>query len=130
MKQLMLILPLIVLAGCASNVSLKDDLNVTHAVGTLTLSWLHPNSMEVMMDGKRYVGEWDSERCLNVECRGDYSNLPTVHRRHIRHGQATLKSREGDRMDCEWASHPPEVEGTCRTQDGRAFLLVEARPTK
>ena len=63
MKRLMLILPLIAMAGCSSNVALKDDSNTTQAVGTLTLTWLQPNSMEVMLDGKRYVGEWDSERC-------------------------------------------------------------------
>lgn len=130
MKRLMLILPLIVLAGCAFNVALKDNSNVTQAVGTLTLTWLHQNSMEVMMDGKRYLGEWDSERCLNVECRGAYGNVSKVHRRHIDKGLAVLKTREGDRMDCEWVSHLPDVQGTCRTQDGRAFLLVEARPTK
>ena len=55
MKRLMLILPLIAMAGCSSNVALKDDSNTTQAVGTLTLTWLQPNSMEVMLDGKRYV---------------------------------------------------------------------------
>jgi hypothetical protein len=33
-------------------------------------------------------------------------------------------------MDCEWVSHLPDVQGTCRTQDGRVFRLVEAKPTK
>jgi hypothetical protein len=43
MRRLMLILPLIALAGCASNVALKDDSNdATQAVGTLTLTWLQP----------------------------------------------------------------------------------------
>ncbi|MDP2433232.1 MAG: hypothetical protein Q8O33_14570 [Pseudomonadota bacterium] len=130
MKRLMLILPLIALAGCASNVALKDASDATRAMGTLTLTWLHSNTMEVTLDGKRYVGEWDSERCFNVECRGDYSNVTKVHRRHIREGLAVLKTKEGDRMDCEWVSHLPDVKGTCRTQDGRTFRLEEAKPTK
>jgi hypothetical protein len=130
MKRLMLILPLVALAGCASNVALKDDSNATQAMGTLTLTWLQPNAMEVTLDGKRYVGEWDSERCFNAECRGAYSYVPRIHRRHIDKGQATLKTREGDRMDCEWVSHLPDVKGTCRTQDGRMFRLEEAKPTK
>lgn len=130
MKRLMLILPLLALAGCASNVALKDDSNATQAVGTLTLTWLQPNSMEVTLDGKRYVGEWDSERCLDAECRGAYRAMSKVHRRHIREGQAVLKTKEGDRMDCEWVSHLPDVKGTCRSQDGRTFRLEEAKPTK
>ncbi len=130
MKRLMLILPLVALAGCASNVALKNDSNVTQAMGTLTLTWLQQNSMEVMLDGKRYVGEWDSDRCLNVECRGAYSTMSKVHRRHIKEGQAVLKTKEEDRMDCKWVSHLPDVKGTCRTQDGRVFRLEEAMPVK
>ncbi len=129
MKLLMLILPLVALVGCASNVALKDASDATQAIGTLTLSWLHPNSMEVMLDGKRYVGEWNNERCLNVECRGVYRNVLRVHRKHIYKGQATLKSKDEDRMECEWVSHRPDVRGTCRTQDGRVFRLEEAKPT-
>jgi hypothetical protein len=130
MKHLMLILPLVALAGCASNVALKDARDATQAMGTLTLTWLHSNTMEVTLDGKRYEGEWDSERCLDVECRGAYSTVSKVHRRHIREGQAVLKTKEGDRLDCEWVSHLPDVKGTCRTLDGRTFKLVEAKPAK
>ncbi len=130
MKRLMLILPLIALTGCATNVALKDASDATQAVGTLTLTWLIHNSMEVTLDGKRYVAEWESERCLNVECRGAYSNVPKVHRRHIKEGQAVLKTREGDRLDCEWVSHLPDVMGTCRAQDGRVFKLAESKPAK
>ena len=130
MRRLILILPLIALTGCASNVALKDASDATQAVGTLTLTWLIHNSMEVMLDGKRYAGEWDSERCLNVECRGVYGNVPKVHRRHIDKGQAILESREGDRLDCEWVSHLPDLHGTCRAQDDSVFKLVEAKPIK
>lgn len=126
--KLLTILPLLLLAGCASNVALKDANDATQAVGILHLAWLQPNSMEVSLDGKRYVGEWDSERCLNVECRGAYRNVSKIHRRHINQSQAILKSREGDRLDCEWVSHLPDVQGTCRAQDGKVFKLVEARP--
>jgi hypothetical protein len=102
MKRLMLILPLIALAGCASNVALKDASDATQAVGTLTLTWLIHNSMEVTLDGKRYVGEWDSERCLNVECRGVYGNVPkyivvisTRARRSWNPGRATAWTASG-----------------------------------
>jgi hypothetical protein len=27
-------------------------------------------------------------------------------------GQPILKTKEGDRMDCEWVSHLPDVQGT------------------
>ena len=130
MKRLMLILPLIALTGCASSVVLKDAADTPQAMGTLTLTWLLNNYMEVTLDGKRYVGEWDSERCLDVECRGGYSNVSKVHRRHIREGQATLKSMEGDSLNCKWVSHLPDVKGTCRAQDGRVFKLVEAKPVR
>ena len=128
--KLLTILPLLLLAGCASNVALKDTSDATQAVGTLHLGWLQANSMEVMLDGKRYVGKWDSERCLNVECRGVYRNVSKVHRRHIEKGQALLKSRDGDHLDCEWVSHLPDVQGTCRAQDGRVFKLVAAKSAR
>jgi hypothetical protein len=130
MKRLMLILPLIALMGCASNVALKDANDATQAVGTLTMRWLVHDSMEVALDGKRYVGEWESERCLNLECREGYRNVSKAHRRHIREGQAVLKTSEGDRLDCDWVSHLPDVQGMCRAQDGRVFKLVEAKPAK
>lgn len=128
MKRLTLILPLFALAGCASNVALKDDTDATRTVGTLTLGWLHPDAMEVMLDGKRYVGEWEIERCQDVECRGTYRTMSKVHRRHIAKGQATLKTKDGDRLECQWVSHLPDVQGTCRALDGRVFKLVEAAP--
>lgn len=127
MKRLMLILSLITLTGCASNVPLKDASDATQTMGTLTLTWLVHNSMEVTLDGKRYVGEWDNEHCLEAECRGVYWNVPKAHRRHIAKGQANLTSGEGDRLDCKWLSHLPDVQGTCRAQDGRTFKLVEAK---
>ena len=130
MKRLMLILPLIALTGCASNVVLKDAADTPQAMGTLTLTWLLNNYMEVTLDGKRYVGEWESERCLDVECRDVYSDVSKVHRRHIRKGRAILKSMQGDSLDCKWVSHLPDVQGTCRAQDGRVFKLVEAKPAK
>lgn len=114
------------LTGCASsNVALKDANDAPQALGTLTLTWLVHNSMEVTLDGKRYVGEWESERCLNLECRGVYRNVSRIHRRHIQEGQAVLKTKDGERLDCEWVSHLPDVQGTCRAQDGRVFKLVD-----
>jgi len=49
--KLLTILPLLLLAGCASNVALKDASDATQAVGTLHLAWLQPNSLEVTLDG-------------------------------------------------------------------------------
>jgi len=124
MKRLMMTtLFLLILTGCASNVALKDSADVTQAVGTLSLSWLQANSMEVTLEGKRYVGEWTSEPCLNEYCRGVYRNVQKLHRRHIDKGYAILKSKDGGQLECVWVSHLPDVQGECRAQDGRQFRL-------
>lgn len=131
MKRLMLILPLIALTGCASNVALKDDSNSTKAVGTLKLTWLAPHSIEVTLDGVRYEGKWNIERCTTFsDCPTTYGLVGKYHRRHLAKGKSQLKSKDGDRIDCEWISHLPDVQGTCRAQDGRMFKLVEAKPAK
>ncbi|MCP5277919.1 MAG: hypothetical protein H6935_06080 [Thiobacillus sp.] len=124
------ILALLLLAGCTSNLALKDTSNAAQAVGTLNLHWLQPNSIEVTLEGRRYKGDWTMSRCLpaDYQCRGPYLSVPKVHRRHISQGQATLTSREGDSLECKWVSHLPDVRGTCRTQDGRLFSLEESKP--
>lgn len=128
--KLLTILSVLLLTGCASNVALKDADDTTQAVGTLYLRWLQPNAIEVTLDGKRYEGDWTMNRCLlsDSECRGPYRNVPKIHRRHISQGQATLTSREGDRLECEWVSHLPDLRGTCWAQDGRLFKLERTKP--
>lgn len=70
-------------------------------------------------------------RGQGCSCRcSPYRDVPRIHRRHIDKGQAVLKTKEGERLDCEWVSHLPDVQGTCRAQDGRVFKLVEAKPAK
>lgn len=118
-----LIFPALALvAACASPVVLVGPDGAASA-GTLTIAWLEPYDMEVQLDGKRYVGAWISSPCFTDACRGAYRDVPRVHRRHIRQGEAILTTTDGTRLDCRWVSHLPEVDGTCTSQDGRVFKL-------
>lgn len=126
MNKWMLILLLPLLSACASQVALTTPDGVRQAEGTLSVAWLEPHAMEVVIDGKRYVGEWTSSACSTDECRGVYRDVLRIHRRHIRQGHAVLVAKDGSRVECEWVSHLPELDGTCKTQDGRVYKLKSA----
>jgi len=119
-------LPLLA-AGCTTTtVALTSADKPEAGVGTLKIVWLWPNTAEIQLDGKRYVGEWADSRCFTPECRGDFWNVPKIHRRHIRKGSAELVAKDNTRLNCEWVSHDKEVIGTCQADDGRKFELKGA----
>ncbi len=129
MNRGLMILALAMLGGCASHVALTGQDDVEATVGILVPTWLEPQSMEVPLDGKRYVGEWSSSACFTDECRGVFRNVLRIHRRHIRKGEAVLAAPDGGRLECRWASYPPKVDGICRAQDGRVYKLKTAKVT-
>jgi hypothetical protein len=68
-------------AGCATTeVALTSDGKPQAGAGTLQLVWLWPNRAEIVLDGKRYVGEW-----AEVQAEGgmplDRGSLPPICRR-------------------------------------------------
>lgn len=113
---------LALLAGCSSPLALRGETG-THA-GALSLTWLQPQDIEIILDGKRHTGAWSSRTCHTDSCRGIYRNLLKHHRRHIEQGQAVLTSADGGRLECTWVSHLPDLEGTCKSADGRVFRLT------
>lgn len=115
------LLPL--LGACATPVSLSGPADVAPGAGTLSLAWLAGNTMAVGLDGQRYVGGWTSHLCTTDACRGEFRNVPRIHRRHIRAGAAELVAQDGARMTCAWVSHLPQVQGSCTTADGRTYRL-------
>lgn len=125
-KWLLIFLPFL-LSACASQVALKGTEGATPVAGTLSLAWLEPNAVEVVIDGKRYVGELTSSVCSTDECRGVYRDVLRIHRRHVRKGHAVLVAKDGSRVECDWVSHMPELDGTCKTQDGRVYKLKSAQ---
>lgn len=129
MKKWLLITLLPLFGACTTPGALTGPEADTPGASPLNVTWLPANSMEVVLDGQRYVGTWTSFICSTDACRGVYRNVPRTHRRHIRQGQAELVAQDGARMTCEWVSHLPEVHGTCTTQDGRKFPL-EAKGAK
>lgn len=129
MKNWLLLSLLPLIGACTTPIGLTGPDATTPGVGTLYLTWLAANSMQVDLDGQRYEGKWTSTRCYTDICRGVYRNVPRIHRRHIRRGHAELVTPDGARMTCEWVSHLPEVHGSCTTQDGRKYLL-EAQGAK
>ena len=123
MRRILILTTLAWLAGCATPVALTAPEGASNT-GRLTLTWLEPHAMEVRLEGKRYMGEWSSSACFTDQCRGIYRDVPRIHRRHIRQGQATLATADGARLECRWVSHLPEVDGNCTSQDGRVFRLM------
>ncbi len=124
MKHLSIPLFLLVLGGCATtDVALTSADKPDAGSGTLQMVWLFPNTAEVQLDGKRYVGEWADSRCFTPQCRGEFFNVPKIHRRHIRKGSAELEAQDDTRLNCEWVSHDKKVIGTCQASDGRQFKL-------
>jgi hypothetical protein len=122
MKRRVFLAAIALLAGCSSTAALNgsDDAAVA---GVLTLEWVKPHAIEIRLDGMRYVGEWTSSVCTTDACRGKYRNVLRMYRRHIERGEATLTAPNGARLDCDWLSYLPEVEGECRAPDGRLFKL-------
>lgn len=127
MKNWMIGLLALTVSGCATTeVALTSDEKPQAGAGTLQLVWLWPNRAEISLDGKRYVGEWADSRCFTPQCRGEFFNVPKIHRRHIRKGSAELAAPDDSRLNCEWVSHDKKVIGTCQASDGRQFKLKGA----
>ncbi len=110
------------LNGCSSTLELASP-DVSSVAGTLAVEWIAPHAIEIELDGMQYRGDWRSSVCTTDACRGIFRNVMKIHRRHIHHGQAALIAQSGSRLDCEWVSHLPEIDGVCRAQDGRQFKL-------
>jgi hypothetical protein len=118
----------LLLTGCASSVPLSGE-DQAGVSGTLSLDWVQPHAIEIQLDGETYAGEWTSSVCKTDACRGKFRNVLKIHRRHIHRGEAVLTAKSGVRMNCEWVSHLPEVDGQCRMQDGRLFKLKASKTT-
>lgn len=124
MKYWMIALLSLAVTGCATTqVALTSDGKPQAGTGSLQLVWLWPNQAEIALDGKQYVGEWADSRCFTSQCRGEFFNVPKIHRRHIRKGSAELTAQDDTRLNCEWVSHDKKVIGTCQASDGREFKL-------
>lgn len=124
MKYWMIALLSLAVTGCATTeVALTSDGKSQAGAGTLQLVWLLSNRAEIALDSKRYVGEWADSRCFTSQCRGEFFNVPKIHRRHIRKGSAELTAQDDSRLNCEWVSHDKQVIGTCQASDGREFKL-------
>lgn len=112
------------LGGCsATRLDLSSTDNHETYAGSLTLTWLYPKSAEVLLNGKRYVGEWSDRRCLTPACRGEYEGVQGVHRSHIHRGAAKLLADDNSSLSCEWVSHFKEFIGKCSSSDGKQYRL-------
>ena len=123
-RKIAVLFALGLLGGCSTtNLDLSSADSHEANAGTLTLTWLFPKSAEVLLDGKRYVGEWSDRRCLTPECRGEFESVQGVHRSHIRRGTAKLVAHDSARLNCEWVSHYKDFIGSCRSDEGKQYRL-------
>ncbi len=112
------------LSGCSTtNLELSSADNPKADTSTLTLIWLYPKSAEIMLDGKRYVGEWSDRRCFTQECHGEFLGVLRIHRSHIRRGTAKLFADDNNTLNCEWVSHFKEFIGKCSGSEGKQYRL-------
>lgn len=123
-KHLVTLLSLLLLGGC-STTGLKLTGAEGGAVGdgAVRLTAIEPHELELRVDGKRFVGPWTTESCTTETCGSAYSEASRTHKRHIRKGRAVLRAEDGAGLHCDWISHLPKVDGTCRLADGRSFKL-------
>ncbi|KAB2311463.1 hypothetical protein F8A87_06545 [Betaproteobacteria bacterium SCN2] len=112
------------LVGCSTtNLDLSSADNHKAYAGSLTLTWQYPKSAEILLNGKRYVGEWSDRRCITPTCRGEYESVQGIHRSHIRRGAAKLLADDNSALNCEWVSHFKEYIGICSSSDGMQYRL-------
>lgn len=123
-RRIAVLLALGLLVGCSStNLNLSSADSHKAYAGTLTLTWLYPKSAEVLLDGKRYVGEWSDRRCFTQDCRGEFVGVLRIHRSHIRRGTAKLLAKDNSALNCEWVSHFKEFIGKCSSSEGKQYRL-------
>lgn len=123
MTKLWILCAALLLAGCAVGMSVTGGDGRAAGEGVVRLAWVEPHELQVNIDGKRYVGPWSTEHCTVESCAELYRQTPRLHLRHLRQGHATLRADNGDRLDCEWTTHLPKLDGICRSPDGRRFVL-------
>lgn len=124
MRNLMLSVLPVVLAGCATNITLLNTQSgSTTGTGFLQARLIEPYRIEIELNGKRYAGDWTTSPCDKETCLSKYKLVAKAHERHLKVGQATLTANDGSRLSCEWVAHLPKVDGICRTPEGKVFEL-------
>lgn len=111
------------LAGCAGTGSPPAEEAVAYA-GTVQLVRLAAQRAEIVLDGRRYIGEWRERRCFTPECRGAFWNIASVQRKHVRRGVAELAAPAAAPLSCEWVRHRDDIVGRCTAGDDRTFRLT------
>ncbi len=114
---------LMLLGGCACHGGLSDAASMRPIAGTLQPSWLDNSTLLVELDNKRFTGDQTSSVCHTDACRSVFRNVPRMYRRHVLNGQAELAAADGERLACEWTRYRQQVDGICRSPDGREFKL-------
>ena len=128
MKKWLLFSLLALVGACGGAQAAGTDPGATDAsaatpLPSAQLTQLEPHAMAVVVDGKRYAGDWTSAQCFTDPCRGVFRNVPRIYRRHVHHGEAELTAKDGARLACDWVSYRDHVQGTCTTADGTKLPL-------
>lgn len=112
-RILVCLLCIVGLSGC----TLRDPMHSARPdviQGTLIGGLAEQPRVEVVMNGKPYVGPWRT----SLPSREQLDNEGNMHQRHLRIMNAEPVSSDGARLICEWILHGTVGKGTCTTVTG------------
>lgn len=117
MKKLFALMAVVLTTGCATNlVTLQPPGGGAEAVGKMTRGVFGPNQIEIVVEGKRYRGEWQSE--------SDPDAVSWPHQRHAGKASAELTADDGSKLSCRWTFHGVKGEGTCTCPGSREYRMT------
>lgn len=119
------------LCGCTDQLMLQDPAGKAVGKGVLQVTALFPSPIHVSLDGKEYVGNWDSENVYEAEVarsrrrlseRAYMTYIEGNDANQLKHGEASLVSSDGSEMHCDFYYRGKPDQGRCNL-DGKQLTL-------
>ena len=99
----------LLLAACATTGTLESPKAAGQISGTLTRSLFEPYRVEIILDGKKYQGEWRTTEPTSEQ----YKTTAWPHKKHIGQVHSVLIADAGSKLDCRWQTHGETGTGSC-----------------
>ena len=111
----------LMLAACATTGTLQSATGAATISGTLTRSLFEPHRVEVILDGRKYHGEWRTGAPTQEQLKA--KTLP--HKRHFGQVQSVLVADDGSKLDCRWQTHEMTGTGSCSSGSVEYPLILK-----